>query len=123
MSRNVLYRIVETEAPDNYKLDATPHYFIFKGNSEENYPEAIKEGDHSKKFLKKYDKITRDDLSHEIDKYKKVQEYMLTLSDEELDNIAHAFQDVNFEKISTTELVKALVKVSPKALLKLGKFI
>ena len=59
----------------------------------------------------------------EIDKYKKVQEYMLTLSDEELDNIAHAFQDVNFEKISTTELVKALVKVSPKALLKLGKFI
>lgn len=85
--------------------------------------EAIKEGDHSKKFLKKYDKITRDDLSHEIDKYKKVQEYMLTLSDEELDNIAHAFQDVNFEKISTTELVKALVKVSPKALLKLGKFI
>ena len=82
-----------------------------------------KEGDHSKKFLKKYDKITRDDLSHEIDKYKKVQEYMLTLSDEEFDNIAHAFQDVNFEKISTTELVKALVKVSPKALLKLGKFI
>lgn len=47
MSRNVLYRIVETEAPDNYKLDATPHYFIFKGNSEENYPEAIKEGDNT----------------------------------------------------------------------------
>lgn len=47
LSRNVLYRIVETEAPDNYKLDATPHYFIFKGNSEENYPEAIKEGDNT----------------------------------------------------------------------------
>ena len=57
--------------------------------------QAIKEGDHSKNSLK-YDKITRDDLSHEIDKYKKVQEYMLTLSDEELGNIAHAFQDVNF---------------------------
>lgn len=47
LSRNVLYRIVETEAPGNYKLDATPHYFIFKGNSEENYPEAIKEGDNT----------------------------------------------------------------------------
>ena len=47
LSRNVLYRIIETEAPDNYKLDATPHYFIFKGNSEENYPEAIKEGDNT----------------------------------------------------------------------------
>lgn len=85
--------------------------------------EAIEAGDCSKKFLKEYDSRARDDLKHEIDKYKKVQEYMLTLNDKELDEIAEAFQDVNFEKISTTELVKSLVKVSPKALLKLGKLI
>ena len=29
----------------------------------------------------------------------------------------------DFEKISTTEIVKKLVKLSPKALLKLGKFV
>lgn len=85
--------------------------------------ESIEAGDYSKKFLKEYDSRARDDLKREIDKYKKVQEYLLTLSDEELDEIAIAFQDVNFEKISTTELVKSLVKVSPKALLKLGKLI
>ena len=84
--------------------------------------QAIKE-DCSKKFLKQYDKMAHDELDHEIKRYKKVQEYLLTLSDEELDSIAHAFQGESFEKISTTEIVKKLIKVSPKALLKLGKFV
>lgn len=84
--------------------------------------EAIKE-DCSKKFLKQYDQMAHDELDHEIKRYKKVQEYLLTLSDEELDSIAHAFENESFEKISTTEIVKKLVKISPKALLKLGKFI
>ena len=56
-----------------------------------------------------------------ISNYLKVKDYMLTLSDSELDSIAEAFQDVEFEKVSTTELVKKLIKVSPKALIKLGK--
>lgn len=84
--------------------------------------QAIKE-DCSKKFLKQYDKMAHDELDHEIKRYKKVQEYLLTLSDEELDSIAHAFENESFEKISTTEIVKKLIKISPKALLKLGKFI
>ena len=45
------------------------------------------------------------------------------LSVEELDSIAHAFEGESFEKISTTEIVKKLIKISPKALLKLGKFV
>lgn len=85
--------------------------------------EAVLEDNCSKKFLKKYDKIARKDLKRDVDRYKGVQEYMLTLNDEELDKIAEAFTDVSFEKISTTELVKTLIKVSPKALLKLGNFI
>lgn len=84
--------------------------------------QAIKE-DSSKKFLKQYDKLAHDELDHEIKRYKKVQEYLLTLSDEELDSIAHAFENESFEKISTTEIVRKLIKISPKALLKLGKFI
>lgn len=85
--------------------------------------EAILEDNCSKKFLKKYDKIARKDLKRDVDRYKSVQEYMLTLNDEELDKIAEAFTNVSFEKISTTDLVKTLIKVSPKALLKLGNFI
>lgn len=84
--------------------------------------QAIKE-DCSKKYLKQYDRLAHAELDYEIKRYKKVQEYLLTLSDEELDSIAHAFENESFEKISTTEIVKKLIKISPKALIKLGKFI
>ncbi|ADZ10252.1 Digeranylgeranylglycerophospholipid reductase [Methanobacterium lacus] len=83
--------------------------------------EAIKEGDCSKKRLKEYEKICKEEIGDSFNKYFKTKEYMLSLSDEELDSIAEAFQDYEFEKISTSELVKLLIKVSPKALLKLGK--
>ena len=43
LQRNKLYKIVETKAPDNYKLDATPKYFIFKGNNK-TYPDTITNG-------------------------------------------------------------------------------
>ena len=49
--------------------------------------------------------------------------HCLKLSDDELNSIAHAFEGESFEKISTTEIVQKLIKISPKALLKLGKFI
>lgn len=84
---------------------------------------AIADGDFSEDRLKEYDKNVRDDIGHEIDKYLKVKDYALSLSDEELDSVADAFQDIEFEKVSTTELVKNLIKVSPKALLKLGKLL
>jgi len=82
---------------------------------------AIKEGDHSKKRLKEYEKICKKEIGDSFEKYLKTKEYMLSLSDSELDSIAAAFKDTKFEKISTSELVKLLIKVSPKALLKLGK--
>ena len=84
--------------------------------------EAIKKGDCSAKFLKKYDKLVRDDIGDEIKKYAVVQDYMLGLKDEDLDKIAHEFVDVDFSKVSTTQLVKSLIKVSPSAALKLGKY-
>ncbi|MCI6994390.1 NAD(P)/FAD-dependent oxidoreductase [uncultured Methanobrevibacter sp.] len=85
--------------------------------------QAINEENCSRKFLKKYDEMAHAELDHEIKRYKKVQEYLLTLSDEELNEIAHAFEGETFDKISTTEIVKKLIKLSPKALLKLGKFV
>lgn len=83
--------------------------------------EAISEGDLSRKKLKKYEDECREAIGKSINKYLKVKDYMLTLNDGELDSIAEAFQGIEFEKVSTTELVRKLVKVSPKALLKLGK--
>jgi digeranylgeranylglycerophospholipid reductase len=82
---------------------------------------AIKEEDCSKKRLKEYEKICKKEIGDSFNKYLKTKEYMLSLTDSELDSIADAFQKTEFEKISTAELVKLLIKVSPKALLKLGK--
>lgn len=82
---------------------------------------AVADGDVSEKRLMEYERDCRERIGKEIDRYLKVKDYMLTLSDSELDSIAEAFQDVEFEKVSTTELVKKLIKVSPKALIKLGK--
>ena len=84
---------------------------------------AIKDGDLSKKRLKEYDKLIDEELGEDDHLYSKVQEYMLTLKDKELDKLAVAFQDTEFEKLNTLELVKKLVKASPKAALKLGKLI
>jgi digeranylgeranylglycerophospholipid reductase len=83
--------------------------------------EAINEGDCSEKKLKDYETQCRAEIGDSINKYLKVKDYMMTLNDDELNSIADAFKDSDFEKISTAELVKKLVKVSPKALLKLGK--
>lgn len=83
--------------------------------------EAIKDGDLSAKSLSKYDKRCADEIGDSFKKYMKSRDYLESLSDEELDSIAKAFNETEFERISTTELLKVLVKVSPKALLKLGK--
>lgn len=81
---------------------------------------AVKEGDTSEKRLSKYDKRCEKEIGDSFNKYMKSRDYLESLSDEELDLIAKTFNKTEFERISTTELLKVLVKVSPKALLKLG---
>jgi len=34
VTTDTLFRVVETEAPDGYRLDKTPHYFVVRGNNE-----------------------------------------------------------------------------------------
>lgn len=38
---DVLYKLVETKAPTDYQLDATPHYLLFRKNSAENEQQAF----------------------------------------------------------------------------------
>ena len=82
---------------------------------------AIKNGSWSAKDLKEYKSRCQKEVGESFKKYLKTKEYMLSLSDDELDSIAEAFQETDFDVINTSELIKKLVKVSPKALLKLGK--
>lgn len=82
---------------------------------------AVLEGDCTEKRLKEYQDRCEEELDKVFKKELKVKDYLFSLSDEELDSIAEAFKNTEFEKINSRELIKVLVKVSPKALLKLGK--
>ncbi len=82
---------------------------------------AVKDGDYSEKRLFGYQEKCEIEIGNSFDKYLKTKDYLLSLSDSDLDSIAAAFQDVEFDAINTSELIKLLIKVSPKALLKLGK--
>ena len=83
--------------------------------------EAIAAGDCSKEFLKKYADLVDEAMGHDMDKYTKACDYLWSLNDDDLNSIAKAFQDIEFETLGTTELVKALIKVQPSAALKLRK--
>lgn len=82
---------------------------------------GVKEDNYTEKRLEEYQEICKKEIGDSFDKYLKTKDYLLSLSDSDLDSIAVAFQDTEFENISTKELIKLLIKVSPKALLKLGK--
>ncbi len=83
--------------------------------------DAIESGDYSAKNLKEYVKLTDENIGKGYDKYKKAKEYLLSLNDDELNDIAHEFVKQDINEISPKTMVKLLIKVSPKALLKLGK--
>ena len=83
--------------------------------------EAIKSGDCSKNFLKKYEKLYLDEMGAEMQKYTKVTEYLWTLDDDDINKIAHKFKEMEFDKITTTDIVKVVIKADPKSLLKLGR--
>ena len=82
---------------------------------------AVRDGDYSAKTLKKYQERCEENIGVKFKRDLKVKDYLLSLSDEELNSIADAFQDIELDNINTAELIKNLIKVSPKALLKLGK--
>lgn len=82
---------------------------------------AIEENDYSQKRLSEYQDKCENEMRKSFNKEHKVKNYLLSLSDGELDSIADAFRETEFEKINTKEIIKMLVKVSPKAFLKLGK--
>ena len=52
-----------------------------------------------------------------------MQEYVYSLSDEELDEIGHALEKESFDEASSTEVVKKLIEISPKASRYLGKLV
>lgn len=84
---------------------------------------VVEEGKVSEDRLSEYEDRWRDVMEKTLERYYKGKELLLDLSDEELDDIAETLQDVDFEEISLTKMLKVLVKSHPKLLWKLKGFL
>jgi len=84
---------------------------------------AINDGDTSEKRLNEYERRWRELMGKRLERYLKAKNVFITLSDEDLDKIAKALSGVKFERISLTDILKAVVKAHPKLLLKLRHFL
>lgn len=80
---------------------------------------AVKEGEISEKRLMEYDKRWKASFGERLQKYLKAKEIFLSLSDEELDKLAAAVSKIEFDRISLTDLIRAVMRADPKLLLKL----
>lgn len=81
--------------------------------------DAIREGDVSEKRLREYERRWREKMGKSHEKYLKAKNVLLGLSDQELDQLAETLSRVDFERISLTDMLRALIKSHPKLLWKL----
>lgn len=83
--------------------------------------EAVKVGDCSEKFLKKYQKSWDDKCGKLMSRDLKLKEYYIDMSDEEANKLAKALEGEDFTGVlEVSHLVKVLSKVDKKLLLQLG---
>ena len=80
---------------------------------------AVSEEDVSEENLKEYEDRWREVMGDKLEKYNKGKEVLWDLDDEELDDLADALQEVDFEEISLSDMLKVLAKSSPKLMWKL----
>jgi digeranylgeranylglycerophospholipid reductase len=80
---------------------------------------AVAEGDVSEKRLNEYEKRWREKMGRSLERYLKAKNVLISLSDEDLDELAKALSKIKFENISLTAMLKSLLKANPKLLWKL----
>ncbi len=84
---------------------------------------AVAENDTSEDNLEEYEERWREVMGDKLEKYLKGKEVLLDLDDDELDDLADTLQDVNFDELSLTQMLKAVAKSNPKLMWKLKDFI
>lgn len=83
---------------------------------------AVAEGDTSEKRLGEYEKRWRGLMGKRLERYLKAKNVLVSLTDDDLDQFAKALNEVEFDKISLTDILKVLIKAHPKLLWKLKGF-
>lgn len=85
--------------------------------------QAVAEGDTSERRLQEYERRWRELLGKRLRRYLEAKNVLLSLTDEELDKLASALRGVRFERISLTDMLRALLRAHPKLLWKLRRFL
>lgn len=62
-------------------------------------------------------------MGKRLERYLRAKNVLVSLTDDDLDRLAEALNEVEFDKISLTDILKVLAKVHPKLLWKLKGFI
>jgi len=76
--------------------------------------EAVKKNDFSKEFLKKYDKLWREEIEEKLYTNYRAREVFLSLSDETIDKIIDSLQGVILKKITTENIIEAVLEKYPE---------
>ncbi|MFW6385810.1 MAG: geranylgeranyl reductase family protein [Candidatus Hadarchaeota archaeon] len=84
---------------------------------------CVEEEDFSKDRLMEYEQGWKEEIGGKLEKYTKGKDVLLDLSDDDLDDVADTFQDVDFEEISLTKMLKTLATTNPRLTWKLKDFI
>lgn len=84
---------------------------------------AVKEDDFSKSNLQEYADYVEEHIAKKFRKLINVRDFIYNLEDEDMNEYIGAIAKANITKLSIKALVKAMIKVSPRKLLKLRKLL
>ena len=85
--------------------------------------EAVKEGNCSEENLKEYSEYVDENIGKKFEKLITVRDFIYNLEDEDMNEYIGALAKANISTLSTKSLLKAMIKVSPRKLLKLRKLL
>ncbi len=124
-----VYGEVETAVTDNIMLagDAAYHADPITGGGIANAlsagyyaglvaSEAVKKGDYSARFLRRYDELWKNDFGKKLKRNKKLQEKFLKMDDETLNKLARSLAGKKLEELSVKAIVLELIKAHPRLL-------
>jgi digeranylgeranylglycerophospholipid reductase len=120
---------IETAVADNLMLvgDAARHADPITGGGIANAikggyfagkvaAEAVKAGDFSKNFLRRYDELWKNDFGKNLHRNKVLQRKFVKMDDDVLNRLARSISDYDLSEISVKKLVMELIKKNPKLL-------
>jgi digeranylgeranylglycerophospholipid reductase len=82
---------------------------------------AVQETDVSKRRLREYDTRWREAFGKRLDIGLKAKEFLFTLSNDDINTLAHSLADVKIHELTTKALLFELVKRNPRMLMRLAK--